>query len=104
MTTAVITIATDFSPSPAGRHVGDGPFPGEVFREKLLIPALQKNDAITVDLDGTDGFGSSFLDEAFGGLVRQGFSVVQLKKKLKIHSTRKSYEIRIWDYIGRAHT
>lgn len=102
MTSKSISIAADFSPSPAGRYESDGPFPGEVFRERLLGPALRNFDEVVVDLDGTSGYGSSFLEEAFGGLVRGGFTIDQLKKKLKVNSSRESYRIRIWNYIREA--
>lgn len=102
MKSKLISVATDFSPSPAGRYPADGPFPGAVFRDTLLIPAVKNNDVVTVDLDGTDGYGSSFLEEAFGGLVRCGFPESLLRKKLKVKSSRKSYEVRVWGYIHGA--
>ena len=102
MSEKVISVAKDFSPSPAGRFLSDGPFPGERFRDSLLLPALRQHDGVTVDLDGTDGMGSSFLEEAFGGLVRKGFTATQLRRKLHIRSSRQSYEQRIWNYILRA--
>lgn len=102
MTSRTISVAGEFSPSPAGRYMNDGPFPGELFRDRYLIPALKEHEEVTVDLDGTSGFGSSFLEEAFGGLVRKGFSEGQLRRRLHIRSSRKSYEIRVWDYIREA--
>ena len=102
MSSKVISIAQDFSPSPAGRYVSDGPFPGEKFLIELLLPAMQQYSEVTVNLDGTSGMGSSFLEEAFGGLVRRGFSREQLRQKLHIQTSRESYEHRIWNYIERA--
>lgn len=102
MSTKVISVAADFSPVPAGRYMSDGPFPGEKFRNEHLVPALAANDNITVDLDGTVGMGSSFLEEAFGGLVRLGYAEPVLRKRLHIRSSRQSYEARIWAYIDRA--
>lgn len=101
MTSTMIRIAADFSPTPAGRYASDGPFPGETFRDAVLLPALKKGD-VTVDLDGTAGYGSSFLEEAFGGLVRKGFPAEQLRRSLRIQSSRRSYEVRIWNYIQDA--
>lgn len=66
-----LDIAKDFSAAPAGRYRTDGDFSGEAFREDFLVPALNEADEIVVLMDGTEGYGSSFLDEAFGGLVRQ---------------------------------
>lgn len=102
MKSTVISVAKDFSPSPAGRYPEDGPYPGAVFRDKLLIPALQSNDKVIVNLDGTSGYGSSFLEEAFGGLVRNGFSKQVLSEKLVVESSRQSYASRVWNYIQLA--
>ena len=99
----LITVASDFSLSPAGRFLADGPFPGEKFREEILLPALREHEDVIVDLDGTSGMGSSFLEEAFGGLVRlAGFSEPQLRQRLHIRSSRQTYEQRIWKYIHKA--
>ena len=67
-------IARDYSKIPGGRYVEDGPYSGQDFREKLLLPKFQKakqqGETLQVNLDGGYGYGSSFLDEAFGGLAR----------------------------------
>lgn len=98
-----ISIASQFSRNPAGRYRSDGPFPGERFRDELLVPALRRDDEIViVDLDGTSGYGSSFLEEAFGGLVRLGFAPSELHKRLSIKSTRPSFQQRVWSYIDDA--
>jgi STAS-like domain of unknown function (DUF4325) len=97
-----ISVAQDFSPSPAGRYRSDGTFSGEAFREDLLVPALKESEQIVIDLDGTSGYGSSFLEEAFGGAVRSGFSEADLVSKVRFKSSRPSYEVRIWKYIKQA--
>lgn len=98
-----INVAKQFSETPAGRYRSDGPTSGEVFREDLLYPALQTNEIVEVNLDGTLGYGSSFLEEVFGGLIREkNMSKELLVKKLKIISSRKFYEERIWKYITDA--
>jgi hypothetical protein len=94
-----ISIAKQFSETPGGRHVKDSATSGERFREEILAPALQEAEVIVVDLDGTLGYGSSFLEEAFGGLVRQGFTAETLHKKMKIKSSVPTYSRRIWQYI-----
>lgn len=100
MTEKTIVIAEDFSPSPIGRYRTDSETSGEAFRADILAPALRSFDRVIVVLDGTDGYGSSFLEEAFGGLIRnEGFTEAQLKTKLFIISNRKSYKIRVWHYI-----
>lgn len=98
-----LSIAKDFSRSPAGRYRTDGPFSGEEFRESILQPAIRKHDEVEVDLRGALGYGSSFLEEAFGGLVRKcGIPASELRKKLKIKSDLKIYEDRIWRYVDDA--
>lgn len=96
-----IIIAKDFSPFPGGRYYSDGPNSGQRFRDELLEPAFQdeRNEQVTVDLDGTEGFGSSFLEEAFGGLVRQGFTSDEIVRRLQLRSSRKSYVPKILAYI-----
>jgi hypothetical protein len=65
-----INLAKDFTQFPSGRFKKNGDASGEGFRERFLEPALRDGQEITVELDGTIGYGSSFLEEAFGGLVR----------------------------------
>ena len=66
----------DYAVAPGGRYRKDGPFSGEAFRDDVLVPELLaaagKNEQVIVELDGVAGYGSSFLEEVFGGLVRRG--------------------------------
>lgn len=100
---ALIDVASEFSRFPAGRFRTDGPYSGERFREELLVPALSGSLSVTVTLDGTMGYGSSFLEEAFGGLVRVcGFQASDLRKKLKVVSSHDpSLETEAWLYIDQ---
>ena len=66
-----IDFARDFSRTPGGRYESDGSHSAEEFRRVCLEPALAREGTVTVDLDGAVGFASSFLEEAFGGLVRK---------------------------------
>ena len=68
--TRTIDIARDFSKFPAGRFHEDGEWSGAAFRD-LLVEALRSGDDVEVVFDGVAGFASSFLEEAFGGLVRE---------------------------------
>lgn len=82
-----IIVAKDFTDSPGGRVPIEGPHSGEEFRDNILIPALHKHSGIIfIDLDNTDGFGSSFLEEAFGGLIRKGFKADEVLARLKFKS------------------
>lgn len=74
MSNMTISIIQDFSAYPAGRYLDDGPFSGERFRDELLIPELNKmedSQTLIINMDGARGYGSSFLEEAFGGLIRK---------------------------------
>lgn len=101
MSITKLSVAKDFSEFPAGRHPDDGPYSGERFREEFLAPNLKPNQPILeIDLDGTMGYGSSFLEEAFGGLVREhGLNFETLEGRLKLLDSRKIYEKIIWQYI-----
>ena len=105
--TTQIHIGRDFSDVPLGRyHPGDGNFSGQRFREELLAPALRDGEQVVVTIDDTEGLGSSFLEEAFGGLVRKhGFTRQDLEKRLKINYQNpefKMFETSIWEYIRNA--
>lgn len=62
----------DFTLFPGPRYIKLGEYSGEWFREKVLIPLIKNDTCIILDLDGVAGYGSSFLEEAFGGAVRKG--------------------------------
>jgi hypothetical protein len=65
-----INVAKDFTTLPGFRYFKDGQFSGEEFFNKILdqafSEALRNNEQIKIILDGTQGYRSSFLSEAFG--------------------------------------
>ncbi len=69
-----LIIAKDFTPAPGARNVDEGSYSGEEFLNKVLKPrferALAEDFTILVDLDNTEGYATSFLEEALGGLAR----------------------------------
>ena len=100
-----INISNDFSRFPSGRYKTDGKFSGEHFREDYLLPYLKKHDRVVVDINDVRGYGSSFLEEAFGGLIRNKyFSIKELMDRLEIVGDEKysTYINEIWDYIKEA--
>lgn len=99
-----LSIARDFSSVPLGRFPDDSDFNGTTYREKWLVPALAKHASIQVDLDGAEGYGSSFLEEAFGGLVRHhGFLPTDLLKRIQFKSLEDPTLIaEIQQYIEEA--
>lgn len=65
----------EFSEFPGPRYESLGPHSGEIFRKTVLLPAIEDSQGeVSVVLDGVFGYGSSFLDEAFGGMIRDGVS------------------------------
>jgi hypothetical protein len=98
-----IDIAKQFSRYPFGRYRNDGPYSGERFRDEFLIPALEKNSAdVSVIFDGANGMGSSFLEEAFGGLVRKGIPKNDLLRRLKLISKDATRIHQVQEYIREA--
>lgn len=104
VTRKVIRVATDFYDAPAGRFPEDGDYHGERFRNQHLLPALSAGGEVFVDLDNTEGYGSSFLEEAFGGLVRLcGYSARDLHERLVLKSDEDESVIQeVWEYIDTA--
>lgn len=102
METMNISIAKDFCETPAGRYTSDGPYSGQKFREEVLEPALRSGKTLRINFDGTLGYGSSFLEEAFGGLIRKGFRLEELRRHLELISSLQAYKDRVWRYIDEA--
>lgn len=93
----------DFSKYPGPRYIRLGDFSGEEFRDNVLIPALQ-DDYVSVDFGGVYGYGSSFLEEAFGGLVRKGVpeeKITFLQKHLQCDDD-PSIVLEVQKYINEA--
>lgn len=98
-----INIGKQFSRFPAGRYSKDGPASGEEFRDRILLPLLNEGDGvIVVNLDDAIGYGSSFLEEAFGGLVRKGFAADSLLQIFDFVSEDLSLVDEIEEYIREA--
>jgi len=101
MASKVINIANDFTRYPGGRFYTDGPFSGEQFRNEFLIPILSGNDDCSIIFDGARGYGSSFLEEAFGGLVRAGYKASEILLRFNLISkSDPSLVDEITDYLN----
>ena len=62
----------EFSEYPGARYKHLGPHSGEAFRDDVILPAIKSGKDIYINFDGVFGYGSSFLEEVFGGLIRLG--------------------------------
>lgn len=98
-----IDIGSQYSRLPAGRTPADGKFNGETFRERFLKSNLESGKKIVIVLDNVLSFGSSFLEEAFGGLVRKyGFTAENIKSKIRFVSIDPFLVEEIWHYVDDA--
>lgn len=112
-----LIVATEFSRTPGVRTAdesGDGNFSGEKFLAALLYPrfveAVQQDAVLVVNLDGTAGYATSFLEAAFGGLVRGEPSagippspLALVKRHLQVIDTQDGYlEEEINEYMADA--
>lgn len=102
MSKELLKISKTFSRYPAGRYYSDGPFSGQKFREEFLRPKLDSGINLVINLDETRGFGSSFLEEAFGGLVRAGYNPDTLLELLSFETKDESLVLEIKEYINDA--
>ena len=86
---------------PGGRFREDGNSSGTAFREDFLVPALRATDVaiVRVCFDEVAGFGSSFLEEAFGGLIREE---VFAKDFLDVHLELVTNEPDLKDFVQLA--
>ena len=104
----LLSIASEFSRTPGSRYRKEGDFSGEQFREELLLPclhaALAANETVDVVLDGTAGYGTSFLEEAFGGLIREDrLTVEEVLATLHFVSHEEPYLVAdIKSYVEQA--
>ena len=95
--TMTYSFANDFSTTPGGRFRKHGPYSGEEFRDDvlrdLLQAAIEGDDTLFIVLDGTSGYPSSFLEEAFGGLIRLGlFDRAAVQRHLELRAMDPLYE------------
>lgn len=86
-----INVAKDYTKTPGIRYKIDGELSGEEFREKFLDKYFEDKSlsdvVLEIDLDGGYGYSPSFLEEAFGGLIRRfDINSEKLLQRLKFKS------------------
>ena len=101
-----VSVAQDFSVTPGPRYKEEGDFSGEEFRDEVLEGKYQEareaNAKLDVNLDGTLGYGTSFLEEVFGGLARK-YPAAEVLETLNIISDEEPYlKDDITGYINEA--
>ena len=98
-----VSVIDSIGAYPSGRYRCEGKGSAEEFREDHLIPALNRSDLVTVELDGVMGYGSSFLEEAFGGLVRKGaFDSEEVLRRVNLVSEEQYLIDETHSYIKTA--
>lgn len=97
------SVEKDFSQSPIGRYPSDSDASGEALRKKLMNN-FSETDFLIIDLDNDSGYSTSFLEEAFGGLIRvEGYSSNELEKYFMVITSYKDNEIYVEEvnsYLG----
>ncbi|MDR3046878.1 MAG: STAS-like domain-containing protein [Bacteroidales bacterium] len=87
-----IIVISDYSTSPGPRYCYQGDDSGEDFYHKVLNQkfkeAFEQKSELEVNLDGPDGYASSFLDEAFGNLIFD-FGLENVQSRVKIVSNEE---------------
>jgi|SRR5690606_12679240 len=104
-----ISVLKDFSATPGPRYIHEGKFSGELFRNEVLFPkvaeALEKNIPFEVNMDGTAGYATSFLEESFGGLIRvNNLSYDKIVSLMTLISKEEEYLINdVHEYLKDAY-
>ncbi len=76
-------ISKEYTNRPGGRFADSGLYSGEDFKKKLIRlmrKAKREGKKVVLDFDGGFGYGNSFLEESFGGLVRSGIKKDEILK------------------------
>ena len=102
----IVSIAEEFSQTPGPRARNEGEFSGDAFLEDVLRPAFlqarKDGTSLTIDLDGTEGYATSFLESAFGGLARE-FDSSEILRVLTFKSDDEPYLVKeIKRYVADA--
>jgi len=86
-----LNIRQEFAAAPGARYRTESKHSGEEFRQDLLVKrirdAISAREKLVIILDGTAGYGVGFLEESFGGLIREeGFTRADLEPVLEFVS------------------
>lgn len=101
-----ISVRENFSKTPGHRSPDDGPFSGELFLDDVLRPAFvdcrKRSEKLIVDLDGTSGYATSFLEASFGGLARE-FPIDEVLQNVTVICGNEPYLVdEVTNYIREA--
>jgi hypothetical protein len=102
----MIRVASEFSETPGPRSRDEGDYSGQQFLEEILRPRFEEarntKQKLIIDLDGTDGYATSFLESAFGGLARI-YEPREIIETIALKSNEEPYLVmEIKQYIKEA--
>ena len=87
-----VSVARDFTTNPGADIIEHSDYSGQEFYEKILKPkfeeAIAKDAQLDVNLDFTNGYAASFLNQCFGSLVEE-FGIEQVYRTVSIISTEE---------------
>lgn len=95
----------DFSYTPGGRKISQGPFSGEKFLFEFLLPAIktcrEKREILEIELSHTAGVADCFLSESFGRLFWETDLTFEELNKILIISFEEEPErlSSVWEII-----
>lgn len=102
-TTDIKLAISEFSEYPGPRYCTQGDSSGEEYYHKTLndafVKAYLKNKKLIISLDGTAGYASSFLDEAFGNLVYDFSSIIVQSTLIIISNEEPDWKEMIIDEV-----
>ncbi|MGY2215727.1 STAS-like domain-containing protein [Pseudomonas sp. SDO558_S425] len=99
----ITLVVSKYTDMPIGRNELDGPKNGKDYREKYLLPALKEYQVVKVDFNGTLGTTPSFLEELFGGVVRERhLTAAELISRVPVIYKFESVKNNVVKYITEA--
>ena len=99
----------DFTQTPVGRYIHEGPHSGEAYRKNILSDefkqAMGSGQKLLINIDGLNACPSSFFNEAIFGLVEEyGITLETLMSIIKIDSTNPRLAESVKNYIDPRYT
>jgi len=98
-----IKVKREFTFTPGARDYDDGKKSGQEFFEKLLQPrfkqAIDAGVKLKIDLDGVEGYPSSFLSESFGLLGNAFGPEIVWKNLIIVSNAVPKYIRKIEEYV-----
>ncbi len=93
----------DYTDMPVGRDGNDGPKNGKDYLDNHVKKALEDHYKVVIDFNGTLGTTPSFLEEVFGGLIRDKIvKPNEYKARVEVIYRYQSVLNNIENYVAEA--